>query len=65
MRGDPKARVRDREVLRIVLPALGTVAAEPAYVLVDTEIVDHLGAPRLGALALGLEGRSLGARFAP
>jgi putative MATE family efflux protein len=42
----------DREILRLALPALGALAAEPAYLLVDTAIVGHLGTPQLGALAL-------------
>src|SRR3954470_12578999 len=42
----------DREILRIALPALGALAAEPLYVLVDTAIVGHLGTPQLAALAL-------------
>jgi putative MATE family efflux protein len=42
----------DREILRLALPALGALAAEPLYVLVDTAIVGHLGTPQLAALAL-------------
>ena len=52
MKGDPKARGLDREMLRLALPALGALAAEPTYVLVDTAIVGHLGTPELGALAI-------------
>ena len=29
----------DREILRLALPALGALAAEPLYLLVDTAIV--------------------------
>src|SRR5918993_3244244 len=36
----------------IALPALGALAAEPLYLLVDTAIVGHLGTPELAALAL-------------
>src|SRR4051794_21823650 len=50
------ARVRrsphDREILRLAVPALGALAAEPLYLLVDTAIVGHLGTPQLAALAL-------------
>jgi len=50
------ARVRrsayDGEILRLALPALGALAAEPLYLLVDTAIVGHLGTPELAALAL-------------
>src|SRR3954466_9675191 len=42
----------DREILWLALPALGALAAEPLYVLVDTAIVGHLGTPQLAALAL-------------
>jgi putative MATE family efflux protein len=42
----------DREILRLAVPALGALAAEPLYVLVDTAIVGHLGRPQLAALGL-------------
>jgi putative MATE family efflux protein len=42
----------DREILHLALPALGALAAEPLYILVDTAIVGHLGTPQLAALAL-------------
>src|SRR3954452_24354227 len=48
----PGRSPHDREILRIALPALGALAAEPLYVLVDTAIVGHLGTPQLAALAL-------------
>lgn len=35
------------------MPALGVLAAEPLYVLVDTAVVGHLGAVPLAGLALG------------
>ena len=52
-----KARARDgrgfdREIFALALPALGALAAEPTYVLVDTAIVGHLGTPQLAALAI-------------
>ena len=43
---------RDREVLRLALPALGALIAEPLYVLGDTAIVGHLGTTQLAGLAL-------------
>lgn len=46
------ARSHDREILRLAVPALGALAAEPLYLLVDTAIVGHLGTPQLAALAL-------------
>jgi putative MATE family efflux protein len=42
----------DREILALALPALGALAAEPLYVLVDTAIVGHLGTTQLAALAI-------------
>jgi putative MATE family efflux protein len=42
----------DREILRLAVPALGALAAEPLYVLVDTAIVGHLGVAPLAALAI-------------
>jgi putative MATE family efflux protein len=42
----------DREILTLALPALGALAAEPLYVLVDTAIVGHLGTTQLAALAI-------------
>ena len=40
----------DGEILRLAVPALGTLAAEPLYILVDTAIVGHLGRAPLAAL---------------
>ncbi|HMI72689.1 MAG TPA: MATE family efflux transporter [Solirubrobacteraceae bacterium] len=42
----------DGEILRLALPSLGALAAEPLYLLTDTAIVGHLGTPQLAALAL-------------
>jgi putative MATE family efflux protein len=42
----------DREILGLAAPALGALAAEPLYLLVDTAIVGHLGTTELAALAL-------------
>lgn len=44
--------VYDRRILLIAFPALGALAAEPLYLLVDTAIVGHLGTTQLAALAL-------------
>lgn len=41
------------QVAKLALPALGVLAAEPLYLLVDTAVVGHLGAVPLGALAVG------------
>ena len=42
----------DAEILKLALPALGALAAEPLYVLVDTAIVGHLGTTQLASLAV-------------
>jgi putative MATE family efflux protein len=42
----------DRRIFALALPALGALAAEPLYVLVDTAIVGHLGTTQLAALAI-------------
>jgi putative MATE family efflux protein len=42
----------DHAIVRLALPALGALAAEPIYILVDTGIVGHLGATPLAGLAL-------------
>jgi putative MATE family efflux protein len=45
-------RELDRRIAVLALPALGAIAAEPAYSLADTAIVGHLGRTPLGALAI-------------
>jgi MATE family, multidrug efflux pump len=52
----------DREIVSLALPALGALAAEPLYLLVDTAIVGHLGRPQLAAL--GIAFTILGGTFA-
>ena len=42
----------DRRIARLAIPALGSIAAEPLYNLVDTAIVGHLGRVPLDALAI-------------
>jgi putative MATE family efflux protein len=41
-----------RQVLGLAVPALGVLAAEPLYLLVDTAVVGHLGAVALGGLSV-------------
>jgi putative MATE family efflux protein len=45
-------RARDRDLIRLAVPALGALAAEPTYLLVDTAVVGHLGTVQLAALGL-------------
>ena len=42
----------DREIIRLAVPALGALIAEPLYVLADTAIVGHLGTRQLAGLAV-------------
>ncbi len=56
------ARARDREIVRLAVPAFGALVAEPLYVLADTAIVGHLGRHPLGGL--GVAGAVLSAAFA-
>ena len=42
----------DREILRLAVPALGALIAEPLYILADTAVVGRIGTPQLGGLAL-------------
>ena len=45
-------RELDRRIAALALPALGSIAAEPAYSLADTAIVGHLGRAPLDSLAI-------------
>lgn len=42
-----------RRVLALALPALGVLAANPLYLLLDTAVIGRLGAGQLAALAAG------------
>ncbi len=42
----------DRRILSLAIPALGSLAVEPVYVLVDTAIVGQLGTDQLAGLAI-------------
>lgn len=42
----------DRRIISLALPALGSLAVEPIYVLVDTAIVGRLGTDQLAGLAV-------------
>ena len=53
----------DREILRLAVPALGALAAEPLYILVDTAIVGHLGRSQLAALGAAATALSVLAMF--
>lgn len=49
----PGRNVHDRAIFALAVPALGALAADPLYSLVDTAFVGHLGTPQLGAVAIG------------
>ncbi|HEX6492239.1 MAG TPA: MATE family efflux transporter [Candidatus Dormibacteraeota bacterium] len=51
MRNIPAGATR-QTILALALPALGALAAEPLYLLVDTAIVGHLGRAPLAGLAV-------------
>lgn len=46
------ARALDRRIVAIAVPALGSLIAEPLFLLVDTAIVGHLGTRQLAALGI-------------
>ncbi len=50
----------DRRIVGLALPALGALAVEPVYGLVDTAIVGRLGRSELGGLAVALTALNLG-----
>ena len=54
--GPPRCDVitgdRDRRIVRLAVAALGTLAVEPTYVLVDTAIVGRLGTEPLASLGV-------------
>jgi putative MATE family efflux protein len=45
-------RQLDRDILRLAVPALGALIAEPLFLLTDTALVGHLGAEPLAGLGL-------------
>ena len=46
------SRAVDRDILRLAVPALGALIAEPLFLLADTAMVGHLGAEPLAGLGL-------------
>ena len=45
-------RTLDRDILRLAVPALAALSAEPLYVLADTAVVGHIGPEALAGLAV-------------
>jgi len=48
----PSPEAVDRRILKLAWPALGSLAVEPVYVLVDTAIVGRIGTSELAGLAV-------------
>lgn len=46
------SRSVDRDILRLAVPALGALIAEPLFLLADTAMIGHLGATPLAGLGL-------------
>jgi putative MATE family efflux protein len=61
---DRPDRELDRRIAALALPALGSIAAEPAYSLVDTAIVGHLGRVPLDSLAIATTALNMAAWLA-
>jgi len=55
----PRLTATDRRVVRLAVPALGTLAVEPLYRLVDTAIVGRVGTDQLAGLAVAVSVLSL------
>jgi putative MATE family efflux protein len=49
-----RATETDRRIIALAIPALGTLAAEPLYRIVDTAIVGRLGTDQLAGLAVAV-----------
>lgn len=50
--GGRRGTTVDRQILRLALPTLAALVAEPAFLLVDTALVGHLGAVPLAGLGI-------------
>ncbi|MFF2242634.1 MATE family efflux transporter [Arthrobacter sp. NPDC058130] len=48
----PAAARRNREILRLAVPAFGALIAEPLFLLADSAIVGHLGVAQLAGVGL-------------
>lgn len=48
----PPAAARDREIIRLAVPAFLALVAEPLFLLADSAIVGHLGTPQLAGLGI-------------
>lgn len=48
----PTARELSRSILRLAVPALGALIAEPLFLIADSAIIGHLGVPELAGAGL-------------
>lgn len=48
----PSLTTLDRDILRLAVPALGSLVAEPLFLLTDTALVGHLGEDALAGLGI-------------
>lgn len=51
--GRRRLQPRDREILRLAIPAFGALVAEPLFLLGDAAVVARLGTPQLAGVAVG------------
>jgi putative MATE family efflux protein len=49
----PARSTLNRDILRLAVPALGSLIAEPLFLIADSAMVGHLGPAPLAALAIG------------
>jgi putative MATE family efflux protein len=49
---NPPDKNLDRDIMRLAVPALGALIAEPLFLLADSALVGHLGGTELAALGL-------------
>jgi putative MATE family efflux protein len=49
----PPRTTLNRDILRLAVPALGSLIAEPLFLIADSAMVGHLGSAPLAALAIG------------
>ncbi|MFF1876752.1 MATE family efflux transporter [Leifsonia sp. NPDC058230] len=52
MKSDVERQRVDREILRLAVPALGALVAEPVFLLADSAMVGHLGVVPLAGLGI-------------
>ena len=52
--GQDRRRLRpvDRDILRLAVPALGALMAEPLFLLADSAMIGHLGVVPLAGLGV-------------